>query len=164
VDSAEELVSLARLHGGAYVTKFVDYRSEDGFYRKYRMIFVNRQPYPYHLAIGPVWLVHYWTSGMADDAARREEERRFLADPKTAIGARAMTALSRIGAKLDLDYAGIDFSVLPDGRLLVFEANATMLVHPEHEPKFAYKNPAVEGILNAFHAMLVRHSRARREA
>jgi hypothetical protein len=43
---------------------------------------------------------------------------------------------------------------LPDGRLLVFEANATMLVHPEHDALFAYRNPAVAAIGAAFEAML----------
>ncbi len=42
-----------------YLTAFHDFRSADGLYRKYRMFFVDRRPYPYHLAIGPDWLVHY---------------------------------------------------------------------------------------------------------
>jgi hypothetical protein len=36
----------------------------------------------------------------------------------------------------------------------VFEANATMLVHPETNPKLAYKNPFVTRILDAFDALL----------
>ena len=151
--SAEALQAIQRFDN-AYVTKFVDYRNPDGLYRKYRVIFVDRQPYPYHLAIGPDWLVHYWTAGMANDAIRRQEERRFLEAPEAAIGSRAMAALAEIGARLDLDYAGIDFSCLPGGQVLVFEANATMLVHPEHEALFAYKNPAMRQIAQAFEAML----------
>ncbi len=64
-------------------------------------------------------------------AERRAEEARFLADPVAAIGARGMAAIREIGRRLDLDYCGVDFSVLPDGRLLIFEANATMLAHAE---------------------------------
>ena len=55
---------------------------------------------------------------------------------------------------MDLDYAGIDFSVLADGRLLFFEANATMLVHPEDDPVFAHKNVAIREILDAVGAMI----------
>jgi hypothetical protein len=49
--------------------------------------------------------------------------------------------------------------VLPDGRLLVFEANATMLVHPEQEGCFAYRNPAVADIQAAFEDLLDGKSR-----
>jgi len=141
----------------AYLTDFIDYRTPaDGFYRKCRAIFVDRAVHPYHLAIAPDWLVHYWTAGMAGDAARRAEEAAFLDDPATAIGPRAMAALSAIAARLDLDYGGIDFSILPDGRLLVFEVNATMLVHPETDPVFAYKNPAVARIQAEFARLINR--------
>ncbi len=152
IDDAGAMVELRET--AAYLTEFVDFVSADGWYRKYRVIFVDRRPYPYHLAIARDWLVHYWTAGMERDAVRREEEHRFLVAPFEAIGPCAMTALGLIGARLDLDYAGIDFGVLPDGRLLVFEANATMLVYPEHDPCFAYRDPAVRAIQSAFDAML----------
>ena len=72
-----------------------------------------------------------------------------------AIGAEAWTAVQAIGAAMGLDYAGADFSLLPDGRVLLFEANATMLVHPEAaDGKLAHKNPAIERIFAAFRAML----------
>jgi glutathione synthase/RimK-type ligase-like ATP-grasp enzyme len=67
-----------------------------------------------------------------------------------------MRTLAAIGQRLGLDYAGIDFSVLPDGRVLVFEANATMLVHAEADTSpLAYKNAAVATLRQAFSAMLV---------
>ncbi len=145
---------------GAYATEYVDFKStSDGLYRKYRVIFVDRTPYPYHLAICNDWLVHYDTSQMPGDVLRQAEELRFLEDPHAALGDAAMTAVAAVGERLDLDYAGIDFSVLPDGRVLVFEANATMLVHPEAEGEFAYKNPYVERITSAFQAMVDRHGR-----
>ncbi len=155
---AEATAAIARAPH-SYVTDFYDYRAAaDGLHRKYRVIFVDRVAYPYHLAIGPDWLVHYWTAGMAEAPARRAEEARFLRDPARAIGARAMAALGAIAARLDLDYAGIDFSVLPDGRVLVFEANATMLVHPETDAMFAYKNEAVAVILAAVDRMIALRS------
>ena len=144
---------------GFYATQFVDFRSaRDGLYRKYRAIFVDRRPHPYHLAISDSWLAHYASANMAG-AARRAEELRFLVDPASALGEGAMAAIAEIGRRLDLDYAGVDFSVLPDGRLLVFEANATMLTHPETDPAFAYKNPYVERITAAFQALVQRLAR-----
>jgi tetratricopeptide (TPR) repeat protein len=138
-----------------YVTAFRAYRSPDGAWRKYRMIFIDRRPYPYHAAISDNWLVHYETAAMLDRPERLAEELRFLEDPLAAIGARAMRAVEAIGRRLDLDYCGIDFSVLSDGSVLVFEANATMLAHPEKSDSvLAPKNPFVERIFNAFEALI----------
>ncbi len=155
------LVSAATQIGGeAYVTAFHDFASADGLYRKYRMIFVDREPMPYHLAISPGWLVHHETSGMEDDRARQAEELGFLEDPKAALGARAMAAIGEIGRRLDLDYCGVDFALLPDGRVLLFEANATMLVHPEApDSPFAAKAPFIARIIDRFQAMLQARSR-----
>jgi hypothetical protein len=47
-------------------------------------------------------------------------EQRFLAWPEDFVGGMAWAALEQIGAMLDLDFVGIDFSVLNDGRLLLF--------------------------------------------
>ncbi len=147
-----------------YATAYVDYRSADGFFRKYRMVFVDRQPWPYHLAIGPHWMVHYASADMEAHAWKLEEEARFLADPATALGPRAWAALQAIGHALDLDYAGIDFSLLPDGRLLLFEANATMLVHPEAaDGPLAHKNRHVARIYAAFDALVDRVVAATKE-
>jgi tetratricopeptide (TPR) repeat protein len=138
-----------------YATAFHDFRSGDGLYRKYRMIFVDRRPYPYHLAIGPSWMVHYETSGAAQHPERLAEERRFLEDPEAVLGEAAMAAVRAVGERLDLDFAGIDFARLDDGRVLLFEANATMLAHPEEpDGPLAHKNPYVERILAAFRQVL----------
>jgi tetratricopeptide (TPR) repeat protein len=153
--SKSELDAL-KMSDDGYATAFHDYRSPDGYFRKYRIVFIDRRPYPYHLAISRDWLVHHETARMGQDAARRAEEQRFIDDPHAVLGAAVMTAISEIGRRLDLDYAGIDFGILPDGRVLVFEANATMLVHPEaHDGVFAYKNRAVAAITEAFEAMLM---------
>ena len=137
--------------GDAYLTEYRDYASPDGFYRKYRVIFVDRQPFPYHLAISPHWLVHYFSADMIEHDAKREEELRFLADMDGVLGPRAVAALHEVGHRLDLGYGGIDFSLLPDGRILLFEANATMLVHPEDKDGvLATKNPFIDHIFDAF--------------
>jgi tetratricopeptide (TPR) repeat protein len=157
-ETAADLDEIALTQGqDAYATAYEDFRSSDGWHRKYRAIFVDRRAYPYHLAISPDWLVHYETSGMEADPVRLAEELSFLKDPEAAIGARAWRAVCTIGERLDLDYCGVDFSILPDGRVLVFEANATMLAHPEADSgALAPKNPYVRTILDAFMAMVAR--------
>jgi tetratricopeptide (TPR) repeat protein len=138
-----------------YLSAFHDYRSADGYYRKYRIIFVDRKPYPYHLAISDQWMVHYATASMIDHPWKQEEERSFLERPAGTLGERGMTAIEAFGERLDLDYAGADFSLLPDGRLLVFEANATMLTHPEADTGvLQWKNPYIGKIFDAFALLL----------
>jgi hypothetical protein len=102
-------------------------------------------------------MVHYFSADMLASPWKVEEERRFLQDPRAALGAPALAALHAIGRRLDLDYAGIDFTVLPDGRVFVFEANATMLVHRERENgALAHKNAWVQRIVQAFEALQAR--------
>lgn len=139
-----------------YVSQYCDYRSPDGWFRKYRVVFVDGEPWPYHLAIGEHWVLHYLTADMRAHSWKLEEERRFLDDPQAMVGLRAWTALREIAGRLGLDYCGVDFSVLPDGRLLVFEANATMLVHPEEDGDavLRFKNVYVQRIVDAFDCML----------
>ncbi|HEX3919261.1 MAG TPA: tetratricopeptide repeat protein [Caulobacteraceae bacterium] len=141
--------------GAYYLTDFNDFRGADGLYRKYRMIFVDGRPLPYHLAIGAKWMIHYESCQMDLHPHRLAEEVRFLADPAAALGATAMAAIAGVGRAMGLDYAGADFTLLPDGRALLFEANATMLAHPEADDgPFAHKNASTERIFGAFRAML----------
>jgi tetratricopeptide (TPR) repeat protein len=156
IDSALDLSRFAAARTQAmYVAPFVDFRSADGCYRKYRIIFVNRVPFPYHLAISAHWLVHYATAEMELHPWKLEEEARFLAEPRLVLGSAAMTAMVAIGQRLDLDYAGIDFSLLADGRILVFEANPVMLVHAEDAGSaLFFKNAYVTRILDAFESHL----------
>jgi Tfp pilus assembly protein PilF len=145
-----------RLDGRAhYLTRFHDFRSPDGVYRKYRMIFVDRVAFPYHLAIHDDWLIHYDCSLTPGVAAYLDGERRYLENPRAALGEVAYQAVAEIGRRLDLDFAGADFAVLPDGRALLFEANATMLAHDEpRDSPLASKNPYVRRIFEAFWARL----------
>jgi hypothetical protein len=147
--------ALAAQSGPFYVSAYRDTRDADGSCRKYRMIFVDRKPYPYHLAISPHWMVHYYSAGMEGVRWKLDEEARFLADPSAALGARAMAAIAAVGERLALDYAGVDFTVLPDGSVFVFEANATMLAHRERPGgELAHKNDYVQRIADAFEAMM----------
>ena len=107
---------------------YIDTRRDDGTWRKYRVMFVDGRPYPLHLAISTHWKVHYFSAAMADRADYREEERAFLEDMPGVLGTTAMDALHRIAAMLGLDYGGIDFALDPPGRVVVFEANATMVI------------------------------------
>jgi hypothetical protein len=72
-----------------------------------------------------------------------------------AIGAPAMAALERVQAALGLDYGGVDFALSATGELVVFEANATMVIPPPPpEPIWDYRRAPVAGLLDSAKAMI----------
>ena len=150
----------AAMHADALLAiEYVDARPPDGLARKYRVMFIDGVLYPMHLAISSDWKVHYFSAAMAESAAHRDEERRFLDDMPGVLGERAMAALAGIAAMLGLDYAGVDFAVAPDGSVLFFEANATMVINPpEHDPMWDYRRPAAAVALAAAQSMLERRA------
>jgi Flp pilus assembly protein TadD/glutathione synthase/RimK-type ligase-like ATP-grasp enzyme len=139
-----------------YISEFVDYRSSDGYYRKYRLILINGEILPYHLAIHDHWLVHHFRTDMANQQWMRNEELAFLKNPQGVFNKEHYDALREVGVAIGLDYFGIDCSLDQDGKIVIFEANATMRVHDEKIELFAYKNPYVTKIKEAFAAMLAR--------
>lgn len=135
---------VARFPAPAYdVCPFIDYRSPDGFYRKYRIVLIDGVLYPYHLAISPRWIVHYQTSPMREHAWMREEERAFLQAPRSVFE-RWNELGSELADAIGLDFVGLDVARSSDGAMLVFEADPTMLLHDEGAADvFAYKRPYV---------------------
>ncbi|THD70183.1 tetratricopeptide repeat protein [Phenylobacterium sp.] len=137
------------------ICPFHDFRSADGLWRKYRLIFVDRRAYPFHLAIGDHWLLHYWRAEMARSAWKLAEEERFMDDWRGVFGPRAAAAVDEVARRLDLDYGGIDCALTADGRLLLFEANATFLLHlDEPADLFPAKHRNVPLIREAFTRMV----------
>jgi glutathione synthase/RimK-type ligase-like ATP-grasp enzyme len=66
-----------------------------------------------------------------------------------------MSALRAICDTLALDYAGIDFAVNADGELLLFEANATMVIaSPDNDPRWAYRRGAISAVIEAVTGMI----------
>jgi len=134
----------------------LDARGADGHFRKYRVMLIGGAPYPLHLAISANWKVHYFTADMATNDAHRAEEAAFLADMPAVIGQRAVAALAAIAGELALDYAGVDFAVAPDGRLLLFEANPGMVVSPPGpEPIWNYRRAPTQRALAAMKTLLL---------
>lgn len=158
VDHERELSSaLDSLPGqDVLMMEYIDVRGADGKYRKYRVMMIGGQLYPLHLAISSDWKVHYFTSDMANHAAYREEEAKFLEQMQDVLGAKVMDALQYIQKELGLDYAGLDFTVNEKGDLVLFEANATMVVvPPDADPMWEYRRPAVNRIVHAAQQMMM---------
>jgi tetratricopeptide (TPR) repeat protein len=158
-DAGEFAAALAALPGrqDAIAIDYVETRSPDGAWRKYRVMTIDGTLYPLHVAIAHRWDVHYFSSAMSENAGYLAEEGRFLADPRATIGAAAWAALEGVRDVLGLEYAGIDFALDADGRIVVFEANAAMTVlPPDKEDRFAYRTAASEAIARALIRMFRR--------
>lgn len=137
-----------------YVARFVDYRSADGLFRKYRIILIEGDPYICHMAISSHWMIHYLNAGMTESAEKRAEEERFMANFDEFTNRHA-TAFREIRERLGLDYVGIDCAETTDGKLLIFEADSDMIVHAmDPVDLFPYKGPQMRKLFAAFRKML----------
>ncbi len=161
VAGAEELAAAAAQIPAehVYLIDKLDARDGDGLHRKLRVMIIDRKIYPLHLAISRHWKVHYFRADMTASPKNRLHDAAFLADMTKVVGPRGMAALARINAALDLDYCGIDFAVNADGEILLFEANATMVMVPlAPDSKWDYRRPAFDAVFAAIRAMLLRRA------
>jgi hypothetical protein len=140
-----------------FVAPFVDYASADGLFRKYRIALIGGVPLISHLAISEHWMVHYLNSGMSENTGKRGEEAEAMATFDDGFAVRHKGALEELCQRIDLDYFAVDAAEMPDGRLLLFEADVAMIVHSMDEPElFPYKGPAMKKLFAAFHDLLAR--------
>jgi glutathione synthase/RimK-type ligase-like ATP-grasp enzyme len=142
------------------VMQALDARDAQGWYRKYRIMWIDGHIYPVHLALSRHWKVHYFSAAMAQHPELREIEAAFLADMTTFLGPEHIQCLQNIGEQLNLDYAGLDFSIDPQGQLIVFEANSTMVIaRPSNDAHWAYRQAPIERAIQAIQDMLLRHAK-----
>jgi hypothetical protein len=148
---------LAKLPGQELIVmQYLDARGRDGKVRKYRVMFIDGQMYPLHVAISSHWKIHYFTAEMAESADNRAEDAAFLENTLNVIGPLAMQALRAIQSTLALDYGGIDFGLDQQGQVLLFEANATMVVNPpERDERWKYRLAAWQRIHLAVQKMFI---------
>ena len=142
-----------------FISRFVNYASADGLFRKYRVVFVDGQPYACHMAIAERWDIWYLNAGMSDSAEKRLEEETFMRTFDIGFGRRHQTALSAMADRIGLDYFTVDCAEANDGSLLIFEADNTAVVHNMDSPAiFPYKPPQMRKVFDAFVAMLERRA------
>ena len=161
--SVASLPGAGRPEAEVLAIEYLDARGADGCARKYRVMMVGGQLYPLHLAISPNWKIHYFSADMADRADHRAEEEKFLTDMTNVIGNKGIEALHRLQAELGLDYGGIDFGLNQQGDILLFEANATMVVEqPADDPRWDYRRAAVDRIHAAVRELLLKNANCSR--
>ncbi|TCR85256.1 tetratricopeptide repeat-containing protein [Rhizobium sp. BK376] len=134
-----------------FVAPFVDYSGTDGKFRKQRITFIDGRAFASHLAVSDHWMVHYLSAGMADHADRRAEEASWMASFDVDFARRHANAFDALYRRLGLDYFAIDCAELPDGRLLLFEADVAMIIHSmDPVTIFPYKQRPMQLLFEAF--------------
>jgi hypothetical protein len=142
-----------------FVSRFVDYASEDGLFRKYRVVFVEGRPFACHMAIAERWDIWYLNAGMSASSDKRLEEETFMRTFDIGFARRHRTALAMLAERIGLEYFIIDCAETKEGSLLIFEADNTAVVHNMDPPElFPYKPPQMKKIFDAFADMLQRRA------
>jgi len=153
IDSAEALhayLAATPQVGEFYLSAFIDYRNADGYFRKYRIAFVDGVAYPVHMAVSPHWMIHYYNAPMAENAWMRDEEHVFMRDIGAVFSGSLADGLRDIAEAIPLDYFGIDCAIARDGRVLLFEASTANIVHlRDPVDLYPYKAEYVPRIIGA---------------
>lgn len=137
-------------------TQFVDFCSRDGLYRKYRVFFLGEQLILRHMLVSDDWNVH------AKDRTRFMAERpdlvaeeRALFETENPFPPEVREVLEAVKARMPLDFFGMDFGITVDGRVVLFEANATMSFFPfAADEQFEYLKRSIGPAQIAFRELL----------
>lgn len=138
-------------------TEWVDFRSKDGLYRKYRVFFLGQHRIFRHMLVSDEWNVHARDRRrfMLDRPELLEEEDKLFARPEGAFAPEVDRTLRQVRERMKLDFFGMDFGLMPDGRVVLFEANATMNFFPFlPEPEFAYIQKCLAPAQGAFRELV----------
>ncbi len=118
--------------------EFVETCSEsDGLYRKYRCIVAGQHAIPRHMIANDHWEVRP-EQRVASDRLRSEELAFVNSKP---VHHDQLVYACQL---LDLDVAGIDYSIDADGRMILWEANPVPNLNAPPSHRAAHIMPAVE--------------------
>lgn len=156
-DNVETMVDAMREGAAHIATEFVDYRSDDSLYRKYRVFFIGPHIIFRHKLFSEHWNVHGKDRDrvMAGRPDLIEEEVALFATPDGAFAPAIKQVLADVRQRIDLDFFGMDFGIAPDGRVLLFEANATMSFYSKLPgPEFDYLQACLPPARSAFRELI----------
>ncbi|KIZ42324.1 MULTISPECIES: hypothetical protein [Rhodopseudomonas] len=150
----------ARAEDDFVVQRFVDTASEDGLFRKYRLVVIDGQPYACHMAISEQWNAWYVTAGMAQSPSKQLEEATFFYTFDFGFALRHRTPLTELITRIGLDYFTIDCAQDANGDLVVFEIGNTAVVHDmDSDEQLPYRSRQMNKLFDAFAAMLLYRAR-----
>jgi len=138
-----------------YLTEYVDSRDSAGFYQRQRLVVIDGEPVLRGSLYDHDWKVHgasrYFM--LTRETWEEDKARADMLEAEVIPGLKA--AIEEITRRLKLEIYGIDCSLTPGGRMLIFEANANMNFMTNDHPQM---NERMDKIKDSIHAMLARHS------
>jgi hypothetical protein len=157
VENPAALRELKSIPADLLISDFVDFRSSDGFYRKYRMIWVDGTTFRRHLITSVDWNVTGQARvHMAKQPETISSEKAFLAAEGGALDQR----VARLFLTVGLDFGVIDFAVTDEDEITVFELNGTFQISgsvpPAHFERWGYLERNNGAILDALVAAIGR--------
>ncbi len=122
-DGLDAIRGLDRTHQASlYVTEFFNFVSPDKRYRKFRVVVIGDEIFLRHCIIAEHWMIH-----RNDRAANTEDgERAAFATFDRDWKGHLQPIFREMGARLGLDYFGVDCNIDDTGHVLLFEANPCM--------------------------------------
>ena len=153
IDNPSQARKLQNIPSDVVVSDFVDFRSRDGLYRKYRMIWVDGMIFRRHIIPSLEWNVTGISRlAMLERPHTIKAEKEFLASPGDDLDRRIAELFRIVG----LDFGVIDFAVSDAGEITVFELNGTFQVtgsipkeYKEYQADLAYLEANNDSILDA---------------
>ncbi len=125
VDDPGEISRHPAMLRACTVTDFVDFRSGDGLWRKYRMVYAGDRLFRRHVLTDRAWnLTRAAREFMGDRPELAAEEQDWINRPVTLERGSVEARVMHQFRALQLDFGAIDFALPPDGDLVVFEINA----------------------------------------
>ena len=162
VERPQQLDTL--LDGGDehFLTEFVDFRSADGLYRKYRFFCIGDWSVLRHMLVSDAWNVHAKDRirFMSGKSRLIEEERHLFSAGVDALPPAFPIAHDAICNAMKLHFFGMDFGFDREGNLVLFEANPAMgfFANLDH-PEFGYVKSCLRPAQLAFNRLLFRGAR-----
>lgn len=126
-----------------FISEFIDFSSSDGLYRKARLFVIDGVAYPRHYFISKGWKINF-RHDMLEDECYAKEEEVFIKSPHLLF----QKLCHHLYAHLKLDFFGVDCALLPNGQIVLFEANVCM--RPFVESPQLYITSAQTTIQKAF--------------
>lgn len=132
-----------------YVTKFVENKHSDGFFKKARLVIIEGELFARHYISYPNWLVegkvHF--DYMPQNEETKIIEKNFLENFEKIIGDKVIKDLFKIYQEIGLNFLAFDVDIMPNGKLLVFEINLAQNIFLDIDMKnFSYMRDSADKI------------------
>lgn len=136
---------------------YIDNPNSIGWYSKYRVFCVDGVFFPLHLLVSDSWCVKPNSRGfMKNNPITIEEDIKFIETFDDYFLPIYEESLSEMNKRIGLDCWGMDFTILKNGDLHVFEANSCMnLKLAKVDPLFEHSHHAKLKLLDKIENMLV---------